>query len=534
MKSLEILQGFGKGQKKPKTGSGKNAIIYTRVSSKEQTENLSLEVQLKGCEKFASKGALHIKGIFGGTYESAQTDERNEFKRMVAFAKNYKEGISYIIVYSLERFSRTGENAIWLSRQLRELGVTIISVTQPIDTSNPSGVLQQNILFLFSQYDNDLRRQKCIAGMKEKLLRGEWVGNVPVGYRYDRTDTKEQKIVIAEKGKLIRKAFELKVHDRLSNTQIAERITKSGLKLCKKRISEILRNPFYCGFISHSLLEGEVVKGKHQAIIPENLFFQANEVLKEMNVSGYKHKKQNENIPLKNFVHCADCGTLFTGYIVKKKNLYYYKCNKIGCKCNKSAKSLHSKFEETLSNYQTKKQYIPALKDMLLEKYYEIIGQSEVDTKDLKTKFTEMKQKITKVEERFAYGEIDKEIYDKVSLKLKQEMSGLSEALSQSQFNLSNPSSVIDHTLEMTSNLVNLWVSGNVTQRQDLQKLLFPVGIQYDRKIDHYRTSEVNPILLLTHSFSEGFEQNKTGQQEKLSLLSGLVAPKATMSNQNF
>ncbi|PZQ96272.1 MAG: resolvase, partial [Flavobacterium psychrophilum] len=76
MNSLSILQNFGKGQRTDKRGS-KNAIIYTRVSSKEQTENLSLEVQLKGCEQFAAKGNLHIKGRFGGTYESAQTDERN-------------------------------------------------------------------------------------------------------------------------------------------------------------------------------------------------------------------------------------------------------------------------------------------------------------------------------------------------------------------------------------------------------------------------------------------------------------------------
>jgi DNA invertase Pin-like site-specific DNA recombinase len=271
MNSLSILQDFGKGQRKEKSGS-KNAIIYTRVSSKEQTENLSLEVQLKGCEQFAAKGNLHIKGRFGGTYESAQTDERNEFKRMVNFAKNYKEGIAYIIVYSLERFSRTGENAIWLSRQLRELGITIVSVTQPIDTSNPAGVLQQNILFLFSQYDNDLRRQKCIAGMKEKMLRGEWVGGVPVGYSYDRSDTRVQRIVINEKGKLIRQAFEMKVNEKLSNTEIAERLSKNGLKVDRKRISEILANPFYCGFLSHTLLEGQVVKGNHEAIVSERIF----------------------------------------------------------------------------------------------------------------------------------------------------------------------------------------------------------------------------------------------------------------------
>ncbi|CAN5460486.1 recombinase family protein [soil metagenome] len=525
MNSLEVLQGFGKGKKKLKTSGEKNAIIYTRVSSKEQTENLSLDVQLKGCENFTTKNNLQVKGIFGGTYESAQTDERNEFKRMVSFSKNYKQGISYIVVYSLERFSRTGENAIWLSRQLRELGITIISVTQPIDTSNPSGVLQQNILFLFGQYDNDLRRQKCIAGMKEKLLRGDWVSHAPVGYSYDRTNSKEQKIIINEKGKLIRKAFELKVYDKLSNTGIAERISKQGLKLNKKRISEIIKNPFYCGFLSHNLLEGQVVRGNHPAIISEKLFFQANEVLKESkaNLSGEKQKKENDNTPLKRFVYCGNCGTPFTAYIVKKKNLYYYKCNTIGCQCNKSVKHLHNRFEELLSIYETNKAYVPALKDMLMEAYNDTVDKSEVNVKDLNTKVTELKQKLEKVEERFAYGEIDRDVYDKISKKLKLEIDELKEVVDQSKLILSNPLEVVNKTLEITSNLVNLWVSGDSEEKRNLQILLFPSGILYDRENDNYRTTEINSIITLTHSFSEGLRQNKNGLREKNSRQSALV-----------
>jgi len=534
MENLKILQNFGKGQKKIKSGS-KNAIIYTRVSSKEQTENLSLEVQLKGCEQFAIKNSLQVKGRFGGTYESAQTDERNEFKRMVNFAKNYREGIAYIVVYSLERFSRTGENAIWLSRQLRELGITIVSVTQPIDTSNPSGVLQQNILFLFSQYDNDLRRQKCIAGMKEKLMRGEWVGGAPVGYSYDRSDSRVQRIVPNEQGKLIHKAFEMKVHEKLSNTEIAERLWKRGLKLSRKRISEILRNPFYCGFLSHSLLEGQVVKGNHEPIVSEKVFFHANEIIKESkaNLSGYKHKKENDNVPLKQFVYCAECGTPFTAYIVKSKKLYYYKCNKIGCKCNKSAKHLHARFQELLSAFQTNELWVPVLRDKILEQYEEVVKENASGNKEIKTKLTELKQKLEKVEERFAYGEIDRSIYEKISEKLKAELTDLGNEIEKSALILSNPLVQVNKALEIMSNLVNLWLSGGSKEKKNIQNLLFPKGLLYDRKIDHYRTDEVNPVLALTYSFSESLRQNKNGQEGKIPHLSALVAPETKLSNQN-
>ena len=525
MSNLEILQNFAKGKKKIKIGS-KNAIIYTRVSSKEQTENLSLEVQLKGCEQFATKNTLQVKGRFGGTYESAQTDERNEFKRMVNFAKNYKEGIAFIIVYSLERFSRTGENAIWLSRQLRELGITIVSVTQPIDTSNPSGVLQQNILFLFSQYDNDLRRQKCIAGMKEKLIRGEWVGGAPVGYSYDRSDTRVQRIVINEQGKLIRKAFEMKVHEKLSNTEIADRLSKRGLRQSRKRISEILKNPFYCGFLSHSLLEGQIVKGNHEPIVSERTFFLANEVIKESkaNLSGYKHKKDYDNVTLKQFVYCGECGTPFTAYIVKSKKLYYYKCNKIGCKCNKSAKHLHSKFQELLSVFQTDQRFIPFLRDRFMAIYQEDIEKNTSNNKEIKTRITGVKQKIEKVEERFAYGEIDREIYEKISGKLKTEMTELVLEIENGSPYLSNPLEVVNNALEITSNLVHLWLSGDTKEKKNIQNLLFPKGLLYDRKIDHYRTNEINPVLAITHSLSEALRKNESGQIEENIHLSALVA----------
>lgn len=131
---------------------------------------------------------------------------------MIEFCKKHKKGNVKIIVYSLDRFSRTGDNAIWLSRKLRDLGIQIISVTQPIDTKNPSGVLQQNILFLFSQYDNDLRRLKTIEGMKERLLRGEWPCHAPRGYDHI-TVNGLKTIVINEKGKLLRKAFLWKAED---------------------------------------------------------------------------------------------------------------------------------------------------------------------------------------------------------------------------------------------------------------------------------------------------------------------------------
>ncbi|TRU41491.1 MAG: recombinase family protein, partial [Microcystis aeruginosa Ma_QC_Ca_00000000_S207] len=87
MSNLIIFDNFAKGKATIKERSG-NCVIYTRVSTKEQADNnMSLDTQRKYCELFAQKNGYTIMGYYGGTYESAKTDERNEFNKMLTTVK---------------------------------------------------------------------------------------------------------------------------------------------------------------------------------------------------------------------------------------------------------------------------------------------------------------------------------------------------------------------------------------------------------------------------------------------------------------
>jgi hypothetical protein len=83
---------------------GVDAVVYTRVSSQEQAENNgSLEVQLKYCNNYAKTNSIQIKEYFGGSYESAKSDGRKEFLRMIEYVKKHKN-ISYIIVFNFRSY----------------------------------------------------------------------------------------------------------------------------------------------------------------------------------------------------------------------------------------------------------------------------------------------------------------------------------------------------------------------------------------------------------------------------------------------
>ena len=491
-KNESLLKQFAKGKgAEEKDLSIQNCVIYTRVSSKEQMDtNQSLEWQKKYCLDYAIKNKLDIKGYFGGTYESAKSDERKEFTRMLKFVKASKEKISFILVYSLDRFSRTGDSAIFIASELKKTGVNIMAVTQPIDTNSHAGALQQNIQFIFGKYDNDLRRQKTIDGMREKLLRGEWIGQAPTGYEFVK-GAEKQTIIINEKGALIKQAFIWRAKG-MTYDQIVEKLKHLGLHLPKQTFGDILRNPFYCGFMSHNLLNGEVVKGKHPALIEEELFLRANEL---KGTDGFKVNIANDNLPLKVFVRDADSGVPFTGYIVKKKGRYYYKVNRIGICINRSAFMMHEKFMELLATYTVNPAHIEPLKIQLKYTWENLTETNTSEKKALSLKLSEVEEEFYNIRKRHAIGSVSLEIYEEFSAEMKVRKEKLLGDLEKLDQKLSNPKELINFACQLASKLRAVWASGDYYQKQIFQNTLFPDGLGYDSKTNHYRTPVVNSVI---------------------------------------
>lgn len=515
-----LLKKFAKGKQADQKAVGvMNCVIYTRVSSKEQMEtNQSLEWQKKYCMEYAVKNQLDIKGYFGGTYESAKSDERKEFNRMLKFVRASKEKISYILVYSLDRFSRTGDSAIYIASELKKVGVNIMAVTQPIDTNSHAGALQQNIQFIFSKYDNDLRRQKTIDGMREKLLRGEWIGHTPKGYAFVK-GAQQQTIIITEQGELIRQAFEWRANG-MTYDQIVAKLASYGMKMPKQTLTDTFRNPFYCGYLSHNLLKGELVEGKHPALISEELFFRVNELKK---TDGFKCNKANDNLPLKIFVKDAETGVPFTGYLVKKKGLYYYKINKAGINVNRSVKIMHNKFKELLSVYTVDSSHVEPLKVQLQYTWDNLIETNTGEKKGLSLQLNTLQEEFQIVRKRFALGIISPDVYSEFAEDTKGKIETVSKKLDELENNLSNPKELINYTCKLACNLHETWESGDFYQKQIFQNTLFPTGLGYDAKIEHYRTPVVNSVIGYIADVSKGLGEIKKPDFTNLTEKSGLV-----------
>jgi site-specific DNA recombinase len=510
MKNLSVFGQFVKAPKPTTKPMTNNCVIYTRVSTKEQADNnMSLETQRKACELYTVKTGYKVLGHFGGTYESAKTDERKEFNRMLLFVKRSKEKVSYIVVYSVDRFSRSGANAIYIKEQLKEQGVYILAVSQPTDTGTPSGSLQQNIQFIFSEYDNQLRREKCMAGMKEATLRGEWCFRPPVGYDIIKRDGRRM-LVVNKIGKLLRKAFLWKADENITIEEAVRRLSALGLRMYHQKLAYILKNPFYCGIISNSTIEGGLMEGTHEKLISQELFLKVNDALKE-NSQGYSINHENERVPLKTFLKCDHCGGNIPGYVVAKRNLWYYKCRTKGCHNNKSASELHKLFEDILSCMTFDLKYADLLKEQMIRTYNQQNKENHSATEAMNCQLRELHNKLERLEERHITEEISRELYDKYRAKFKAEIAEIQAELGKVPKEVSNIEKATEDVLDYAGNLRKMWASGGYPDKFRLQNLLFPEGIRYNKKTDQCRTSAINTYFLCIALKSQELEGRKVG-----------------------
>ena len=137
-----------------------------------------------------------------------------------------------------------------------------------------------------------------------------------------------------------------------------------------------------------------------------------------------------------------------------------------------------------------------------------------------------LESKIDTIEERYAIGEIDKTIYRKFISKFNIEKVDLESNLLNSTISSSNLQIAIDKALKVSSNLSDLWTSGDLSQKNKIQNLVFPSGLGYDKSNGKVRTTRVNSIFSCIPDISKELRETKSGEPVKNNQFSAWVTPK--------
>ncbi len=321
--------------------------IYTRKSTDEnlKLDFNSLDAQRDACENYiksqVNNGWILIDEQYDDGGFTGKNTERPAFQRLMNDVRDGK--IDVIVIYKLDRFSRSIRDFVNTLAELEEHKVSIICVTQPINTTGSMGRLLLNILMCFAQFEREMTSERTRDKIIAARRKGKWTGGPPVlGYDRVRDETGSRLVVNPQEAEIVRDIFSrylaesslLKVVSWLDKKQIRNKqyttskgVTRGGTDFDKASVQKILRNPLYLGKIT---FKDQMYEGQHDAIVDEDIFGQVQGMLqRNRTCRGQYNRRNKHNALLKGLVFCKHCDCLMSHHFTRrgKKQYRYYVCH---------------------------------------------------------------------------------------------------------------------------------------------------------------------------------------------------------------
>ena len=528
----ELLKKFAKGAKRQLKQGGR-AVIYQRVSSKEQESNNSPETQLERCYEWASRHNFEVVKPFTGEHESAKSDaNRKRFNEMLKYVKDKKNKIDAVIVYSTSRFSRTGTKSFSIVDELESKGITVYSATSDYDARTPEGKLTQGVELLMANRSNTINSQTVKDNGAKALRKGRWIQAPPRGYDM-KTTRAMQTITINADGLLIREAFLLKATENLTNEEIRKYMKTRGLDLSKQNWSHIFKNIFYAGYFSHPFLEGEVVPGPHEPLVSLEVFCKVNDINISSHSRGYEVKSEKRYAPLLGLLRCPVCGHNMTSSLSTKmmkkygREVGYYVCSHKNCRCNVSAKKVNQTFEDWLGGIALQERFTEMLEAQLRKSFSVLNEAARNEVAGIRCALSKKESEIEKVEYNLAVAPSAKiqEICGRQLEKLEEEKREIEVELAQREQDILNLNDYIAYGINMKNNMLKMWQLSNLPHKRHLQEVVFPDGVVWSKENDDIEPLSKNEFLFTFGLKSSDYAKKEKGQTLKIEDLSALAPP---------
>lgn len=263
----------------------KRCAIYTRKSTDEglDQEYNSLEAQRDSALAFISsqrhEGWIATKdGYDDGGFSGGNTN-RPALTRLLADVEDGR--IDVVVVYKIDRLSRSLSDFAKMVDLFDAKGVTFVSVTQQFNTTTSMGRLTLNILLSFAQFEREVTGERIRDKIAASKARGMWMGGTPpLGY-----DVCERKLIINEQeAALVRDIFarygetgsaaqlvrELQIEGHTTKVWVAQNGRRhEGKVIDQQFLFTLLRNRLYLGEMTH---KGKSFPGQHEAIVTPELW----------------------------------------------------------------------------------------------------------------------------------------------------------------------------------------------------------------------------------------------------------------------
>ena len=311
----------------------KKCYIYIRVSTSAQTEGYSLEAQTERLRKYAEYKDLEIAGEYCDAGKSGMSIKgRPAFMEMLDDISSEKDEISCVLVFKLSRFGRNAADILKSLQLLMDYDVDLICVEDAIDSSTQGGRLTLTLLSAVAEMEHENITVQFTAARMQKVMDGGWPGaTAPYGYEL----VKKELIVVPEAADLVRLVYQKYLEPDMKLNTVVTWLNDNGYKrtmrgeekvITSDFVSKVLQNPAYYGMIVYNRRTNSEeirrnpkeiisIRGRHEAIIPKDVWMRVQEKRKRLRRPQKKVDDPERISLLSGLVKCPVCGT---GMITKK------------------------------------------------------------------------------------------------------------------------------------------------------------------------------------------------------------------------
>ena len=329
----------------------KKAVIFARVSSREQEMGQSIDAQLQNLRSYCKRQMFSVIKEYFIT-ESSTRGDRKKFTEMLSFVKQQKMKV-VIIADCIDRIQRSFRESIELSDLVHANKIEIHFVRENLIISSESNT-SDNMRWDFGvlaakSYVSNLS-DNVKRSMKYNWEHGRWQGIAPLGYKNVRDAAGKADVVLdEERAPLIRQLFEEYATGLHTTGSLVDWCKEHGLTsrgdrrwpskpLSRVAIYQILKTPFYYGMM---IIKDKKYKHNHPVIIDKDLFDTVQVLLSNaypnkdeenlpiVAVKVSKRRYKDELLPFSGIFRCGCCGHTMTPEIHIKpsgKKYVHYKC----------------------------------------------------------------------------------------------------------------------------------------------------------------------------------------------------------------
>jgi len=510
----------------------KTADLYIRVSTDEQADKgYSQRSQEEVLRRYCEINNITIrKTIFED--HSAKTFIRPQWQGLLLNLRKQRGKVDLILFTKWDRFSRNAPDAYQMINTLKILGVEPQAIEQPLDMEVPENKMMLAIYLTAPEIENDRRALNTFYGLRRARKEGRWVSHAPVGYinRHDATG-KKYIAIDPEQAEIMTWAFKEIAKGIYSTQQVYEKAAEMGLKCKRNNFYVAVRNPVYCGkilIVKYKEEAAHTVKGLHEGIISESLFYDVQDVLNGKRKVEKTKVHSPEMLPLRGFIKCSKCSRILCGSASKGRNgyYYYYHCSS-ACGCRYKAEDVNKVFSEVVQELTIEEKYAELFTAVIADTYKSQNTTQLISRSELLKEINDLNSRIAKARELLLNGDIDGADYKTIKSENEYKINVLEAKLADAaamNSKTENIEPMLRKAITRFTQLNSIYLKSASYQKRELVGSMYPQKFTFE-ELQH-RTALTSELYSCIYLINREIKGKKEGQATDFSCLP-ILAPEA-------